>query len=72
MSRDANLKRILESGIVAVVRSESSESLVKVVEALAEGGVTAAEITFTVPDAVEVIRQVRREVGDAIVARIRG
>ena len=28
---------------------------------------TAAEITFTVPDAVEVIRQVRREVGDAIV-----
>jgi len=36
-------------------------------KALAEGGVTAAEITFTVPDAVEVIRQVRRVVGDAIV-----
>jgi len=31
-----------------------------------EGGVTAAEITFTVPDALEVIRQVRRVVGDAI------
>ena len=28
---------------------------------------TAAEITFTVPDAIEVIRQVRREVGDAVV-----
>ena len=28
---------------------------------------TAAEITFTVPDAIEVIRQVRRELGDAIV-----
>ena len=28
---------------------------------------TAAEITFTVPDAVEVIRHVRREVGDAVV-----
>ena len=39
----------------------------KVVQALAEGGVTAAEITFTVPDAVEVIRQVRREIGDSIV-----
>ncbi len=36
-------------------------------KALAEGGVTAAEITFAVPDAVEVIRQVRRVVGDAIV-----
>ena len=67
MSRETTLKRILDGGIVAVVRSESSESLVKVVQALAEGGVTAAEITFTVPDAVEVIRQVRREIGDAIV-----
>ncbi len=52
---------------MAVVRSKSSASLVKVVQALAEGGVTAAEITFTVPDAVEVIRQVRREIGDALV-----
>ena len=67
MSREATLKRILDGGIVAVVRSESSASLVKVVEALAEGGVSAAEVTFTVPDAVEVIRQVRREVGDAVV-----
>ena len=67
MSRDATLKRILDGGIVAVVRAESGESLVKVVQALAEGGVTAAEITFTVPDAVDVIRQVRKEVGDAVV-----
>lgn len=67
MGREATLKRILDGGIVAVVRSESSESLVKVVRALAEGGVMAAEVTFTVPDAIDVIRQVRREVGDAIV-----
>ncbi len=67
MSRDTILKRILDGGIVAVVRAESGESLVKVVRALAEGGVTAAEITFTVPDAIDVIRQVRKEVGDAIV-----
>src|SRR5215211_702079 len=67
MSRESTLKRILEGGIVAVVRAESGESLAKVVRALADGGVTAAEITFTVPDAIEVIRQVRREVGDAVV-----
>jgi 2-dehydro-3-deoxyphosphogluconate aldolase/(4S)-4-hydroxy-2-oxoglutarate aldolase len=67
MSREATLKRIVDGGIVAVVRSESSASLVKVVQALADGGVSAAEVTFTVPDAIEVIRQVRREVGDAIV-----
>jgi 2-dehydro-3-deoxyphosphogluconate aldolase/(4S)-4-hydroxy-2-oxoglutarate aldolase len=67
MSRDVTLSRILEVGIVAVVRSEQSATLVKVIEALAEGGVTAAEVTFTVPDALDVIRQVRKEVGDAIV-----
>jgi 2-dehydro-3-deoxyphosphogluconate aldolase/(4S)-4-hydroxy-2-oxoglutarate aldolase len=67
MSRDTTLKRILDGGIVAVVRADSGQSLLKVVQALAEGGVTAAEITFTVPDAIDVIRQVRREVGDAVV-----
>ncbi len=67
MGREQTLRRILDGGIVAVVRSESPEQLARVVRALAEGGVTAAEITFTVPDAVEVIRQVRRELGDAIV-----
>lgn len=66
MSRDLTLKRILDCGIVAVVRAESGELLAKVVKALAEGGVTAAEITFTVPDAIEVIRQVRKEVGDSV------
>ena len=67
MSREATLKRILDGGIVAVVRSESGEQLARVVRALAEGGVTAAEITFTVPDAIEVIRRVRRELGEAVV-----
>lgn len=67
MSREATLARIIEGGIVAVVRSEKAEPLVKVVRALADGGVTAAEITFTVPDATDVIRQVRKEMGDAIV-----
>src|SRR5258708_5477970 len=66
MSRNATRQRILEGGIVAVVRSESPDQLVRVVRALAEGGVTAAEITFTVPDALEVIRQVRKEMGDEV------
>src|SRR5215213_7558247 len=67
MSREATLKRILDGGLVAVVRAESGEQLVPVVGALAEGGVTAAEITFTVPDAIDVIRRVRRELGGAVV-----
>ncbi len=66
MSRETTLRRILDCGIVAVVRADSGALLAQVVKALAQGGVIAAEITFTVPDAVEVIRQVRNEVGDAV------
>ena len=67
MSRETTLKRILDGGIVAVVRSESAEPLIQVVEALADGGITAAEITFTVPGAIDVIKEVRRTVGDRVV-----
>jgi 2-dehydro-3-deoxyphosphogluconate aldolase/(4S)-4-hydroxy-2-oxoglutarate aldolase len=66
MAREATLQRILQGGIVAVVRSESAGPLIQVVEALAAGGVTAAEITFTVPGALEVIREVHRVQGDRV------
>jgi 2-dehydro-3-deoxyphosphogluconate aldolase / (4S)-4-hydroxy-2-oxoglutarate aldolase len=66
MSRAETLARILDSGIVAVVRSETSEPIVKIARALASGGVTAIEVTFTVPGAIEVIRQVNHELGDSI------
>jgi 2-dehydro-3-deoxyphosphogluconate aldolase / (4S)-4-hydroxy-2-oxoglutarate aldolase len=67
MSRDITLQRILAGGLVAVVRAESGELLVNVVRALAEGGVTAAEITFTVPNAIDVIKTCRNELGDSVV-----
>jgi 2-dehydro-3-deoxyphosphogluconate aldolase / (4S)-4-hydroxy-2-oxoglutarate aldolase len=66
MSRDRTLARIFESGIVAVVRADTSEPLVKVAKALAQGGVTAIEVTFTVPGAIDVIRQVSHQLGDSI------
>jgi len=56
MSKIENLKRIEESGIVAVVRAESSEQAIKIAEAVKAGGIQAIEITMTVPGAVEVIR----------------
>jgi 2-dehydro-3-deoxyphosphogluconate aldolase / (4S)-4-hydroxy-2-oxoglutarate aldolase len=67
MSREETLGRILDGGIVAVIRAETGEHLVRVIGTLAEEGITATEITFTVPDAIDVIRQVRRELGDAVV-----
>jgi 2-dehydro-3-deoxyphosphogluconate aldolase/(4S)-4-hydroxy-2-oxoglutarate aldolase len=66
MSRDADLRRVLDGGIVAVVRAPDPAGLVDVVRALADGGVTVAEVTFTVPGAAEVIREARRQFGDRV------
>jgi 2-dehydro-3-deoxyphosphogluconate aldolase/(4S)-4-hydroxy-2-oxoglutarate aldolase len=64
MSKQDDFQRVLDGVIVAVVRSPSSEQLVDVAQALAEGGVTIVEITLTVPGALEVIRDVRRRLGE--------
>ena len=66
MSKETQLRHILDCGIVAVVRSPDSQQLVEVVRALADGGVTVAEITMTVPDALDVLRQVRQTLGDRV------
>lgn len=46
--------------LVAVVRSKSSEEALQTVEAVAEAGVKFVEITFTVPDAHGVIKEVAK------------
>lgn len=52
-----NLKRIEETGIVAVVRAENPEQALKISEAVKAGGIQAIEITMTVPGAVDVIKE---------------
>jgi 2-dehydro-3-deoxyphosphogluconate aldolase / (4S)-4-hydroxy-2-oxoglutarate aldolase len=49
--------QIERAGIVAVIRIKEPEKLRAVVDAIAEGGITALEVTMTVPGAVELIRQ---------------
>jgi 2-dehydro-3-deoxyphosphogluconate aldolase/(4S)-4-hydroxy-2-oxoglutarate aldolase len=64
--KETQLRRVLDCGIVAVVRSPDSQQLVEVCRALADGGVTVAEITMTVPNALDVVRQVRQALGDRV------
>src|SRR5436309_3236744 len=66
MSKETQLRQVLDGGIVAVVRSPDSQQLVDVARALADGGVTTVEITMTVPDALDVVRAVRRALGDRL------
>jgi len=53
------LTRIMEAGIVAVVRADSEEQAEKISKACIEGGVPAIEVTFTVPGAQNVITSLK-------------
>jgi 2-dehydro-3-deoxyphosphogluconate aldolase / (4S)-4-hydroxy-2-oxoglutarate aldolase len=54
------LTRIVDSGLVAVIRSESPDQAMRIAGACAEGGVAALEITFTVPGAARVIAELAK------------
>jgi 2-dehydro-3-deoxyphosphogluconate aldolase/(4S)-4-hydroxy-2-oxoglutarate aldolase len=63
------LDRIVDSGLVAVVRADNSEQALKIADACVKGGVAAIEITFTVPGAARVIEDLARayKAGEMIV-----
>lgn len=58
-TRADTVKALRQAGVIAVVRTSTVEQAVAVVKALYAGGVTAAEVTFTVPDADQAIAQLR-------------
>ncbi len=66
MTKSDQLSRVLETGIVAVIRANSGDLLVDVAQALLSGGIDVMEITFTVPKAVQVLERVRDRMGDQV------
>ena len=55
LSRCEIVAGLERTGIVAIIRSQSPSQLVDVCRALADGGVTASEITMTTPGALDAI-----------------
>lgn len=66
MSRHTDLQRVLDGGLVAIIRAPSGDQLVEVAGALLEGGIDVIEVTFTVPGVLDIIRDVRKALGDRI------
>jgi len=54
------LARLLDPGIIPVIRADSSEHIMDVCEALVAGGITALEITMTTPNALACISEAAR------------
>lgn len=63
MTRDDVRQRILEIGIVPVVRAASADDGRRAAEAVCAGGIPVVEITMTVPGAVDLIAALARSIG---------
>lgn len=61
------LNQLHENYLVAVVRGKDEDETKKIVDEIIKGGFKNIEITFTVPNAEEVINQVHKQYGDDIV-----
>lgn len=64
-SRKATAERIENSGIIAVIRAPSRESVIPLGKALIAGGVDILEITMSTPQAIEAIRDASGTFGDS-------
>ena len=68
MDKQKVRERIVEIGVVQVVRASSAREARIAADAVCEGGIPIVEITMTVPGAVEVIRELTRSsAGDVLV-----
>ncbi|HLC35120.1 MAG TPA: bifunctional 4-hydroxy-2-oxoglutarate aldolase/2-dehydro-3-deoxy-phosphogluconate aldolase [Anaerolineales bacterium] len=66
MDREQRIRLIEETGVVAIVRFDRSEELVRVARAVAQGGVRAIEFTMTTPDALGTIAQAAKQLGGEV------
>ena len=66
MAKEDDLRRLLDGGIVAIIRATDSSQCIDITEALLAGGVEAIEVTFTVPQAHRVIEQVAAKLGNRV------
>ena len=64
--RKTILKELLDGGAVAVIRMADAQKLMRVIDAVRKGGLSAIEITMTTPNALQVIEAVARTMADDV------
>ena len=66
MSKEKNLQRIVDCGVVAIIRFDRSEELVEAARAIKAGGVDVIEFTMTTPNALSIIAASAEEFGEEV------
>ena len=66
MNKQQRLQLIRESGIIAIMRANSADALVRAAEAIRAGGVRVIEVTMTTPGALDVIKTATNQFEEAV------
>jgi 2-dehydro-3-deoxyphosphogluconate aldolase/(4S)-4-hydroxy-2-oxoglutarate aldolase len=66
MNREEKLQLIRDTGVIAIMRAQSSAQLMAAADAIRQGGVRAIEVTMTTPGALEVIREASAGLGEDV------
>ncbi|WP_028391758.1 bifunctional 4-hydroxy-2-oxoglutarate aldolase/2-dehydro-3-deoxy-phosphogluconate aldolase [Bacillus cihuensis] len=66
MEKLANIQRLIDSGLVAVIRRPKVEQISSIADALVTGGVGALEITADTPGVFKMIEQIKQEFGQRV------
>jgi 2-dehydro-3-deoxyphosphogluconate aldolase/(4S)-4-hydroxy-2-oxoglutarate aldolase len=69
-TKEQNLKKVADAGVVAVIRAQSKDQLVGITEALIAGGVSAIEVTMSTPKAISGIEMLADRFGDSAVVGV--
>lgn len=66
MNKHEKLNLIRETGVIAIMRAQSSAQLIVAADAIQAGGVRVIEVTMTTPGALDVIVEATQRYGDAV------
>ena len=66
MSKVEVLNTIRETGVIAIMRAQSSDQLIAAADAIKKGGVTVIEVTMTTPGALGVIAEAKERYGSDV------
>ena len=66
MEKEKQITMIRETGVIAIIRANTSGDLLEAAEAVKAGGLNTIEVTMTTPDALNVIAKATENFGDQV------
>jgi 2-dehydro-3-deoxyphosphogluconate aldolase/(4S)-4-hydroxy-2-oxoglutarate aldolase len=67
MKKEDTLNIIRDTGVIAIMRTQSSDQLIAAADAIKKGGVRAIEVTMTTPGALAVIEEAKGRYGSDVI-----